>query len=757
MSLDIKEIKELHDKAYQHGKITRERSADDSVFYWVTQWDESTLGESSLGYKGEFNILRKAGRQIIGDLRANPVQVDFEPKGDSKDGGDLIDGLYRSDDRVNSSIEAYDNAKQETVVAGIGGWELFTEYETNQIGDENQVIRRRPIHEFNNNCFVDPSAKALDKSDADYYSILVPYSHEGMEALIEELTGTYEDLDVTTFRNPEHSYTFPWISGKDEIFYAVRFYHREKVKDTVLRVTDPLGQEMYYLKSATSEIMDELLAEGYKSEETKDIERWKITLYICNGQRIIKEYEVAGQNIPVVPVYGERAFVEGEETYQGVTRLAKDPQRLRNFQMSYLADIVSRSPRPKPIFNPEQIAGFEHMYEETGAENNYPYYLQHRLDANGEPFPIGSVGQMPEQNVPVALMQSIEYSREAVGDVAPANVSQDIADVDLSGKAVAQLQARLDEQSIVYQQNYKHALRRDGEIYASMASIVYDAPRDVTLTNPDGTRTTKQIMETKLDRETGELVVLNDLTGLEFEVFADIGPNYSTKKEQTFEQLGMMIEKAAIIDPSLARMYMLKQSELIDGVDMKDVRDFAHKQLLIAGMIEPDPENEEDMKIMEQAAQQGQEPDANTLLAQAEMEKAKADQMQQQREMAKDQVNAEQNAHKLKIDEYRATTERQTLSINTQVKIEEEKLKHQRETEKLKAENQTRIREKQIDMITQIRCKDEPKEEKEEKKEEKEESQPVIVNVVEAAQPTRKKISITNTPGGMSGEIVTEG
>ena len=755
MSLDIDQIKVLHDKAYEHGKITRERAADDMVFYWVTQWDESTLGESSLGYKGEFNILRKAGRQIIGDLRANPVQVDFEPKGeDNQDGGDLMDGLYRSADRLNSSIEAYDTAKQESVVCGVGGWELFTEYETNQIGDENQVIKRRPIHEFNNNAFADPSAKAMDKSDADYYSILVPYTRNGMEDLIEELTGEQQDIEPSTFRDPEHSYTFPWVSGKDEVFYAVRFYHREKVKDTVIKVTDPFGQVMYYLKSSTEGIMDELLAEGYKSEDTKDIERWKITLYICNGERIIKKYDVAGQNIPVVPQYGERAFVEGEETYQGVTRLAKDPQRLRNFQMSYLADIVSRSPRPKPIFNPQQIQGFEHMYEETGAENNYPYLLQHGKDADGNPLPIGPVAQMPEQNVPAALMQSIEYSREAVGDVAPANVSQDIADVDLSGKAVAQLQARLDEQSIVYQQNHKHALRRDGEIFASMASVVYDAPREVTVTNPDCTRTKKQIMQSRMDKETGEMVVLNDLTGMEFEVFADIGPNYSTKKEQTFEQLGLMIEKAAVIDPSLARMYMLKQSELIDGVDMQDVREFAHKQLLIGGMIEPDPENEDDMKIMEQAAQQTQEPDANTLLAQAEMEKAKADQMREQREMAKDQIDAEQNAVKLRIDEFRATTERQELSINTQVEVEKERLKHQREKEKLESDASTRIREKQIDMITAIKCK-EP--EKEEEKGEEDERQQVFVNITEAAQPTRKKISITNTPGGMQGEIVTEG
>ena len=89
-----------------------------------------------------------------------------------------------------------------------------------------------------------------------------------------------------------------------------------------------------------------------------------VTRYLASGAQILDESVIAGENLPVVPVYGERGFVEGEEYYEeGIVRLAKDPQRLRNFQMSYLADIVSRSPRPKPIFYPEQVQGYEQMYE----------------------------------------------------------------------------------------------------------------------------------------------------------------------------------------------------------------------------------------------------------------------------------------------------------------------------------------------------------------------------------------------------------
>ena len=68
--LEHEDIIKMHDAAYQRGQVTRERAADDLVFAWVTQWDDQLLGESQLQYRGEFNILRKAMRQIISDLKS---------------------------------------------------------------------------------------------------------------------------------------------------------------------------------------------------------------------------------------------------------------------------------------------------------------------------------------------------------------------------------------------------------------------------------------------------------------------------------------------------------------------------------------------------------------------------------------------------------------------------------------------------------------------------------------------------------------
>lgn len=664
--LELDEIKSLHDKAYTAGQITRERAADDMVFYWVTQWDDNLLGDSQLQYRGEFNILRKAGRQISADLRSNPIQIDFSPKAGSRENeADVLDGLYLTDDRVNTTLEAYDNAVGESMVCGVGAWELYTEYETNEIGNENQVIRRKPIHEANNNCFWDPNARRLDKSDASYCSILTAYSEDGYKELVKELTG--EELEGSihdSFGEPEQSYTFPWLGGTNKLVYVVSFFHRKKVNDNILTLEDPLGQPLKLRESDLDDMMDELIDAGYSIVRKKAIKRWQVTKYIASGSEILSSEKVVGRNIPVVPTYGERAFVEGEEHYEGITRLAKDPQRLRNFQMSYLADIVSRSPRPKPIFNPEQVQGFEFMYEENGPDSNYPYLLTNRTDSNGNPLPVGPVAQMPEQPIPEALMVSMDLSRQAVEDVANPGLPQDIADPDLSGKAIIALQNRLDQQSIVYQQNLKHAKRRDAEIYASMASEVYDSPRTVTLTLVDGSRRNENLMETTIDKETGDIITLNDLTNMEFEVYADIGPSYASKKEQTIERLSQLAEAVAVSDPALHKMIILKIATLEDGVGMEDIREYANNQLILSGFKEP--ETEEEIAMMEQAAQQQDQPDPNMVLAMAEQGKAEAQLIREQNKVAVDAAKIQTDRAKLQIDMFKAQTDRANVEVDAQ-------------------------------------------------------------------------------------------
>ncbi len=663
MTLDLEEIKKLHDKAYTHSQGTRERATNDMVFYYITQWDDSILSETQLAYRGEFNILRKAGRSILSDLASNPVQVDFEPLDDTReDAADIIDGLYRTDDNKNISIEAQKVGSTESVVCGVGAWELCTRYKSMRSGSDKQIIERKPIHEANNVVFWDPNAKLLDKSDAKYCSVLECFSEDGYKELVEDLTGE-EDADLESFKTPEQSYVFPWVMSGGKKIYVVKFYYREKIKDKILTMTDAFQQTIQVYEKQLADVMDELLASGYEIVAEKEIERWRITRYIASDKEILKKEVIAGEHIPIIPVYGERAIIDGEEHYEGIVKLAKDPQRLRNFQMSYLADIVSRSPRGKNIYYPEQVAGFEQMYSETGSENNFPYLLQNRKAPDGTDLPLGAIGQTPNPDIPNALVQSIALSREAVSDVANAGVTQDVADVDLSGKAVLALQARLDMQSQIYQDNLKHAKRRDGEVYASMASEIYDVPRTAKLTMPDGARKDVTIMQSVIDAETGNIVIINDISNAEFEVSSQIGPSYKSQKDQTIDRLSSIVESLQVGDP-MREILVLKLLKLMDGVDFDDVREYARKQLIIKGIQEP--ETEEEAAMLEAANSQADEPSAEMVLSQAEMLKGQAALAKEQREYTKMGIEAKLKEMGIQVDTFNAQTKRLDTQIDAQ-------------------------------------------------------------------------------------------
>jgi hypothetical protein len=219
----------------------------------------------------------------------------------------------------------------------------------------------------------------------------------------------------------------------------------------------------------------------------------------------------------------------------------------------------------------------------------------------------------------------------------------DIADMDLSGKAVLALQARLDLQSVVYQDHGKHAHRRDGEVWIGMASVILDVPTTRKVELPDGTRKTVKILEYKQNPETGEMEVLNDLTNVEFDVYSRISASHSSQKEATLDRIDKMMARQVPGSP-MSRILELKSLLLVDGVDMDDVRTYARKELMLMGVM--DPETDEEKQMLAAEAQKAQQPSAEEMLGQGKLLEGQAKmagedtrRMTAQADIQNDQVN----------------------------------------------------------------------------------------------------------------------
>lgn len=676
--MELEDFKKLHDKAYTHNQVTRERASDDLLFYWITQWGDKFLESSTIQTRMEFNQIRKAGRKIITDLKTNPIQVEFQPVEGTDDLlADTVDGMYRADMRANTAIEAKENASVESMVCGFGAWEEVTVDIVGKRGKKTRKIQRMPIYEANNVAFCDPNARLQDKSDSNYWSILVPYTRDGYKDLVKELTG--EEVDdsyvVNSFKTPEQSYTFQWCDTNGS-FYVSRFYHKVTKSMTIHIYQDLMGDVKEVKDSSLDdEMLGELELEGYQKSGEYEKEVSEVKLYILGGDVILAEYDIPCSKIPVVPVYGERAIVDGIEHYEGITRLAKDPQRLRNFIGSYIADIAARTPLRQPIYHPEQISGFEYMYEQNGADQVYPYLLQNMRDQSNNALPSGPIGFSEPQEMPAAAAQAFELSVAAINDVAGEPLPDQVADVDLSGEALRELKGKMEAQSYTYQHNLKAALRYDATIYVDLASNIKDTEEKVTLIKVDGSRAQETINEQEIDPETLQIKFKNNLKDAEFEVYADIGASYSSMRDKSRAETKEMILNSPPDDP-MRQIMMLQWHTMTEGVINKPMRDYARKQLVMMGVYPP--ETDEEKMMMAQQAQQTQQPDPAMIMAQAELGKAQAEQMNAESNMIDKQVdmyNAETNRAKVQIEAEKAGVEIQNKQADTASKIIDNRLK----------------------------------------------------------------------------------
>jgi len=661
MALELKELKEMHDESFVFSQDNRQESAEELIFYYIDQWGDSLNSMVNLGYRGVFDIIKGPVRQVLADLASNPIQIDFKPT-DEKDDDDaeILDGLYRSDDNDNRSIWSYENAKEEMVVCGVGAWKIMTEYSSMRNNSTNQDIIRVPIPSANNVLFWDPSSILIDRSDATYCSYLHTYTEKAYKDLYGKLTG--EDLPEN-FAFPETDYTFRWFGPGIKMIYVSEFYYCDTISDKILTMMNPFGIETQVYQSKIKDSIDELMADGFEIVDEKKIERKQVTQYIASGHEILEKNVIVGSHIPIVPCYGEFKIVEDTLHYEGLVRAAKDPQMSHNFANSYLCDVVARSPRDKDIYFPEQITSFEHMYESSGIENNYPYLLQNRTTKDGVALPLGPIARTSNALMSQPLAAMIEMTRRAVHDVATTGLPDDIQDTNLAFKTVLKMEQRFDNQSYIYQHHYKYAKRRDAEIYTSIAAEIYDVPRKVMITLPDGTKKHVSILESVFDPKTGTMKTINDLRNKEFKVYASVGPSFQSQKEQTIETLDA---KAQLLPPGdpLRTAFILKSVELMEGVNFDDVRQYARKQLVLSGIKEP--ETDEEKQLLAQAQQQQQKPDPAMLLAQAEMEKAKADQMETQRKTTEMQLKYAGELADNKIDTFDAQTKRMKVQVDAQ-------------------------------------------------------------------------------------------
>ena len=612
------------DRVQSSVRDERLQCLQDRRFYSIAgaQW-EGPLGEQYENKpRFEVNKIHLSVIRIINEYRNNRIAVDFVSKdGDTDEKlAETCNGLYRADERDSGAEEAYDNAFEEAVGGGYGAWRLRTTYEDEENDeDERQRIRIEPIYDADSSVFFDIDAKRQDKADAKYCFVLYSMTYEAYKA-------EWND-DPTTWPKVIHQYEFDWDTP--DVVFVAEYYRVEEVRETVRVFLTIQGEEERYMQAdfdADETLEETLAAVGTVEVRQKRTKRKRVRKYIMSGGGILEDQGyIAGKNIPIVPVYGKRWFVDNVERCMGHVRLAKDAQRLKNMQLSKLGEISALSSIEKPILLPEQVSGHQVMWAEDNLRN-YPYLLVNPITGpNGETTPAGPLAYTKSAAIPPAMAALLQITEQDMAEILGSNQQADKMVSGVSGKAVELIQTRLDMQTFIYMSNMAKAVRRCGEIWLSMSKDIYvEEKRKMKVVGAMEEVGSIELMKPQIDEETGELIYENNLGDALFDVAVDVGPSSSSRRDATVRALTGMMQVTS--DPTTQQVLQSMAIMNMEGEGIADIKEYFRKQLVQMGVLQPTEEEQQQM----QEAQANVQPDPQSAYLMAEAAKSQAQAIQAQ-------------------------------------------------------------------------------------------------------------------------------
>jgi hypothetical protein len=491
------------------------RGEEDIEFLHGDQWDAKVRSSRIAGGRPclQENRLLSMVHLICNQIRQASPSINVKPVDDlaDSDTADIIDGVIRNIQHVSDCETVYDTAARNAISAGIGWIRVLTEHADYDSFDQEIKIDRI-LNPFS--VLLDPNAMRVDGSDAEYGFILDEISKEEFERL-------YPDEDISSFDNANAS---NWIVG-DNVIVAEYFYKEYTTK--TLYQTD-MG---VFFKD------DMPLGATVADERETDICTVKYAKLTHNA--ILEEGEFPGKYIPIVPVIGDEAFIDGRRQLYSMIYHAKDPQTYFNYMKSASAEILALQPKA-PFVGP--VGSFNSTTEDwiTANVKNHAF-LQYDVvyDKNGMPLP--SPQRQPTPQGSPAMFQEMLSAADGIKSVLGIyDPSLGNASPDISGKAIIARQVQGDNSNFHFIDNLAVALRQVGRIIVGLIPYIYNTPRLIRILGEDKSdklvpvnqAVVAQGSDYRKPRVNEPANKIIDLRAGKYDVIVEIGSAYSTRRQE---------------------------------------------------------------------------------------------------------------------------------------------------------------------------------------------------------------------------------
>lgn len=586
----------------------------------------------------ELNKVARECDRLITDYRLNRVSVVFRPKDDkaSEELADKLNGKFRADYNESNGPESVDNTYGDGIDGGMGAFRMDTELEDEFDPDnEERHIVFYPIYDPASCLFVDPDSKMYDRSDAMWMAELFSMTPEKYEERYPDAMAAQDLMELNTGK------WFDW-ANKDAIYIA-RYYEVKIESTTVVSFENPLtGETEVYDEDDMEQVFDELKAAGWKRKKDRTVKRRKVYCGLFSGGEWIEEPKlIPFEWIPIFIFNARRSFIDNQERVMGHATLAMDAQRLENLIVSMMADQAAQSGGDNiPIMDIDMIPG--NLAQAWGDRNTKrPAYLPAKSLRNsaGEVVQTaGPLGYTPATPLSPALAAVLQYTGSTIQQIVGSSQLEALPS-NLATETVEAIFSRMDGQGALYMDNLAKTLRHCGRVYLSAARKVYGSESYVRIQQEDGSDDLVLMSGKVVDRDTKEVIAINDLKRGKYEIVADVGESSQTRRQQTVRSLTNLLATMQPGDPNATIVMSLIISNM-DGEGLQDFKEYTRQQLLLSGIVKP--QTDEEKQMVQQAQQNQQEqPDAQMVAAQGVAQQGQAAVMEQENKRIELQLKAQ--------------------------------------------------------------------------------------------------------------------
>jgi hypothetical protein len=232
-----------------------------------------------------------------------------------------------------------------------------------------------------------------------------------------------------------------------------------------------------------------------------------------------------------VSVFGKELNIEGKTIYRGVTRHAKDPQRLYNYARSTSAETMALAPRAPYLVSAKMINNYK-TYWDNAHKKNFPY-LPFEADPNLQ-------GVIPQRTTPIqantGIQQEVIVADQEIHDTTglqQASLGQ--KSNEKSGRAIMARQREGDVANYAYYDNLARALKYCGKVILDLIPRIYDTPRVLRILGEDDSEQFVPVNQPVQNKQGMERIF--DLTTGKYDVVVTIGPSYSTQREEAADSM----------------------------------------------------------------------------------------------------------------------------------------------------------------------------------------------------------------------------